>query len=358
MNITENAKNILDNCRFCWMCRHICPIGNATGLERNTARARSFAIAMVVRGATELFEVVDNIYECTLCGACTNNCVTGFDPKVFVQEVKSELVLSGLTPPYILKLIENQLQYGNVFGEAMPEALTEYYNADGEILFLLGNDGAIKATDTAIKAISLLKEAGVDVALTPEQDTGLSIWFLTGKTQETQNAAKSFAKLLNKYKRVVVYDPADLSFIRHEYSEWGIEVNTELISFNDFLISLIKEGRIKVNKSERIYTLEDSYAYARDLDDTTSGRELISYVGESRDMLLHGKEANLAGQLIMNEYMPSVMQKVAQLRWDNAINMGLYTIVTESPSEYVALKSTAPEGYTVLSVEEMLLENM
>ena len=56
MNITENAKNIIDNCRFCWMCRHVCPIGNATGLERNTARARAFGASMVVRGATELAE--------------------------------------------------------------------------------------------------------------------------------------------------------------------------------------------------------------------------------------------------------------------------------------------------------------
>ena len=31
---------------------------------------------------------------------------------------------------------------------------------------------------------------------------------------------------------------------------------------------------------------------------------------------------------------------------------------TESPAEYVNLKATCPEGYRVLSVEEMLLENL
>ena len=88
------------------MCRHLCPIGNASGHERNTARARAFAVSMVERGVTDLAEVADNIYECSLCGACTNNCVTGFDPKVFIQEVKTEIVLSGLTPSYIVALLE------------------------------------------------------------------------------------------------------------------------------------------------------------------------------------------------------------------------------------------------------------
>ena len=91
MNITDKAQKHADSCRFCWMCRHICPIGNATGLERNTARARALGASMVVRGSTELKEIADNVYECTLCGACTNNCMTGWDPKVFIQELKTEI---------------------------------------------------------------------------------------------------------------------------------------------------------------------------------------------------------------------------------------------------------------------------
>ena len=75
-------------------------------------------------------------------------------------------------------------------------------------------------------------------------------------------------------------------------------------------------------------------------------------------MLLMGKEANLAGSLIMNEYMPAVIKQVAKDRWINAMNMGCKTIITENPAEYELLKANAPEGYNVLSVEEMLLENM
>ncbi len=358
MNITENAKNIIDNCRFCWMCRHLCPIGNATGHERNTARARAFAISMVERGVTPLAEVVDNVYECTLCGACTNNCATGFDPKVFIQETKTEIVLSGLAPDYILALVEKCMTTGNPYGAQMPKELTELFSEEGDVLFLAGTDASFKAPECTATALKLLRDAGVKTAFTAEQNTGAALWFLTGKTAETMEAAKAFAAHASKYKKVVAYDPQDLSLIRHEYNEWGIDAKTEFVSFNAFLLSLIEEGKIKVTASDREYTLQDHAAYARELDDTQSGRKLIAAAGKNREMLLHGKEANLAGQLIMAEYMPDVMKRVALDRWTNARNMGCKTVVTESPAEYVALKESAPEGCRVLTVEEMLKENM
>ena len=339
------------------MCRHVCPIGNATGHERCTARARSFAISMVARGATELSEVADNIYECSLCGACTNNCVTGFDPKVFVQEVKREVVLAGLTPAPVMALLEKYAECGNVYGKEIPEEMQALASSDSDTLFLAGVDATVTAPECVAEALSLVRRAGA-VAFDPAIDTGFALWFLTAKTQETADAAKRCAEELNRYKTVVVYDPIDLALIRHEYSEWGIEITADVVSFNDYLLSLINSGKINVKKGNNVYTLQDSFAYARDLDDTKSGRELISLVGTSRDMLLVGKEANLAGHSVMNEYMPDVMKLVARDRWINARNMDCTTLVTESVGEYKALLASAPEGSRVVTVEQMLLENM
>ncbi len=358
MNITEKAKKIADSCRFCWMCRHICPIGNATGLERNTARARALGVSLVARNATELKEIADNIYECTLCGACTNNCMTGWDPKVFIQEVKTEIVLNGVAPDYIVKLLEVYAKTGNVFGVEACKCLDELYNTDSETALFVGQDALYKSPESVKNAVAVLKKAGVGVSIDKNQDSGAALWFLTGKTQETQNAAKACAEMLNKYKTVVVYDPVDLKLMLHEYKEWGIEITAKVVGFNEFVLGLIESGAIAVKKSANEYSLQDNYAYARELDDSETGRKLIEKVGIVKDMLLIGKEANLAGQLIMAEYMPDVMKQVAKDRWFNAKNMDCKTIVTENPAEYVALKATCPEGYRVVSVEEMILENM
>ena len=358
MNITENAKKIADSCRFCWMCRHICPIGNATGQERNTARARLLGVSLVVRGATELKEIVDNVYECTLCGACTNNCMTGWDPKVSIQEVKTEIVLNGETPNYVMALLENYAEKGNVYGADACECLDSLYNDDGETALFVGQDALYKSPESVKNALSLLAKAGEKVSFNRNQDSGAALWFLTGKTAETQAVAKQCAEMLNAYETVVVYDPVDLKLMLHEYKEWGVEITAKVVGFNEYVLSLIESGKLAVKKSNSQYSLQDNYAYARELDDCETGRKLIEKVGVVKDMLLIGKEANLAGHLIMAEYMPSVMTQVAKDRWLNAKNMDCKTVVTENPAEYVALKATCPEGYRVISVEEMILENM
>ena len=358
MNITGKSKKIADSCRFCWMCRHVCPIGNATGLERNTARARLLGISLVVRGATELKEIADNIYECSLCGACTNNCMTGWDPKVSIQEVKTEIVLNGDTPDYITTLLEKYVQTGNVYGISACNCLDALYNKDGKVALFVGQDALIKSPESVKNAINLLGKAGVAVSLEKNQDSGAALWFLTGKTQETQDAAKRCADAMNAYDTVVVYDPVDLKLMLHEYKEWGIDVKAKIVGFNQYVLDLIEAGKLNVKKSEKEYTLQDNYAYARDLDDSETGRKLIEKVGKVKDMLLIGNEANLAGHLVMAEYMPDVMTQVAKDRWTGALNMGCTTVVTENPAEYVALKATCPEGARVISVEEMILENM
>lgn len=357
MRISDKAKQQAESCRFCWMCRHVCPIGNADGQERNNARARALMVQYVIRGTEKLEDISDNMYECTLCGACTNNCKTGWDPKIFIQEVKTQIILEGKAPQHILQLLERYMKKGNVFGAKSPKIYKGKEN--GDVLLLLGQNAALKDEKASQKAVELLEKGGLKVALSEKaDDTGYALWFLTGKTNETVEQAKKSAEEINKFKRVVVYNPVELSFMLHQWKEWGIEVKAELVPFNKELLKLIKGKKLAVKKSDKEYSLQDNYAYARELDDENVGRELIKQVGISKDMLLIRKEANLAGHLIMNEYMPEKMALVAKNRWFNAINMGCTTLVTENPDEHVLLKDNAPKGYRVITIEEMILENL
>ena len=54
MKISDKARQQAESCRFCWMCRHVCPVGNADGQERNTARARALLVSYVLRGTEKL----------------------------------------------------------------------------------------------------------------------------------------------------------------------------------------------------------------------------------------------------------------------------------------------------------------
>ena len=47
---SKDSARQADACRFCWMCRHICPVAGATGSEAWTPRARGLMISMIERG--------------------------------------------------------------------------------------------------------------------------------------------------------------------------------------------------------------------------------------------------------------------------------------------------------------------
>jgi len=360
MLISQKSKEIIDSCRFCWMCRHICPIGNVTGQERNTARARMLALSLVERDAEPLEGVADNVYECALCGACTKECVTGWDPVKVVKEVRSELVMNGKTPDYIMKLIENLQTSGNVYGikEIDAELKNEITSLpkSADTLLFLGRDAIYKSPKSAIGAIRLLKKAKVNfTVLENEPDSGYAIETLIGKTAESKGVMENCAKALD-FKTVVCYDPSDAKVFLREYKEWGIELSAEVITFTAYLAKLIKNGEIKVKKSGKAYTIQDSALLSRDLDETAPIRDIIGACGENREMLIFGKDTMLAGNLIMNEYMPQVMKEVAEARWANAKNMNAETVVTECPAEYEMMLLTKPNDIDLKTVEEVVSE--
>ena len=169
MMMSEKSKQHVDSCRFCWMCHHICPVGNATGHERSTPRARALGISMVNRGAIELSEIMDNIYECAGCGACVHDCVTGWDPVMFTKEVRLQAALEGKLPDYIMTLVTNCLEKGNAYGKtALCDTLTsaiKKHSDKKDTLLLLGVDARYMACKEALKAIKVLEKAGVDFTL-------------------------------------------------------------------------------------------------------------------------------------------------------------------------------------------------
>ena len=360
MLISQKSKEIIDSCRFCWMCRHICPIGNVTGQERNTARARMLALSLVERGAEPLEGVADNIYECSLCGACTKDCATGWDPVTAIKEVRTELVMNGVAPNYIINLIKNIQCCGNVYGEKnIPAELENEIKTlpeKADTLLFLGRDAIYKSHKSAIKAIELLKKSGINfTVLKDEPDSGYAMEFLTGKTAESKEIAEKCAKVLD-FKTVICYDPSDAKIFMREYKEWGINLSARIVTFTAFLAELIKNRTIKVKTSDKVYTVQDSALLARDLDETDAVRTIISSCGKNREMLCFGKDTILAGNLIMNEYMHEVMEGTAKARWINAINMNAEILVTENPAEYELLKSVKPENIKLMTIEEVVLE--
>ena len=354
MQFSSKAKEHVDSCRFCWMCHHVCPIGNATGLERNTARARALGLSLVARDAIEYSDdIISNVYECSLCGGCMTDCVTGWDPVMFTKEARLGAALDGKLPSYVMTMLSNIDKKGNIYGADQNPNIPEI--SGGDTLFFLGEDA--RAKGCAKNAVELLKKAGVDFTLLKDEpNSGYSMDFLIGAAAEAKAVMENCAKVLSNYKKVVCYDPADAKVMKREYKEWGIDLKAEVVTFTEFVAGLIKENKLKVKNCGAEFTPQDSSLLARDLEETEPMREILSACGTVNEMLLNREHTMLAGNLIMNEYMPDVIEKVAQNRWINAANVNAKTVVTQSPAEYIMLAKTKPENIELITIEEAVLK--
>ena len=358
MNISERAKEHIDNCRFCWMCRHICPIAIASGQERNTARARALSLSVAMRGAEPWENIADNLYECALCGACVKECVTGWDPVLFTREARGEICREGILLPYVEKMLDSFENHGNVYGKIKPLDLP-YEEKKTDTLLFLGEDARYMSPDSASGAMEILRCAGVKfTVLREEPNSGNSLYFLAGKSEELRRCMSEAARVLNGYKTVIVYDPADLKLFVREYKEFGIGLTARVVGFNAYLLELLQKKALRVKKSARTYTVQDNFNYARELDDEDTIRKIVGMIGENTEFFMHGKDTMFAGSLVMREYMPEVMRGVAEARWKNASGVGADTVVTESPCEYEMLKATCPAGCRVLTTEGAVSENL
>ncbi len=360
MIMSEKCKQHVDSCRFCWMCHHICPIGNATGQERNTARARALGISLVNREAIELEEIMDNIYECCTCGACVHDCTTGWDPVMFTKETRLQAALDGKLPEYIAALVANCIETGNAYGktEICPDLMAgiKAHSAKADTLLLLGVDAKFMACKEALKAIKVLEKAGVTFSvLENEAPSGVQLDFLIGAANETKEQMTACAKVLGDYKTVVVYDPNDAKAIKQLYKEYGIEVNADVVTFTSFVAGLIKDGKLEAKNSGKDVVFQDPYQLARDLEETEEPRAIVSAYANLSEMLLNRGETVWAGNILMAQYMPNVVKKVAERRIFNATSIGAKTIVTACVSEYVALKSVEQSDVEIISIEDLIL---
>lgn len=359
MIMSEKCKKHVDSCRFCWMCHHICPIGNATGHERSTARARALGISLVNRGAIELEEIMDNIYECCTCGACVHDCTTGWDPVMFTKETRLQAALEDKLPEYIKSLVKNCFEVGNAYGKTELcndlIAAIDLHSKKTDTLLFLGVDARYMACEQAVKAIKVLERAGVEFTVVKDElPSGAQLDFLIGAANETKEQMAACKKMLDSYKTVVIYDPSDAKAVKQLYKEYGIEVIADAVTYTSYVADLIKNGKLKAENTGKEVVFQDPYQLARDLEETEPARDIVKSYAVLKEMLLNRAETVWAGNILMAQYLPEVMKLVAQRRIFNANSIGAKTIVTACVSEYVSLKAAGSDT-EILSIEDLIL---
>ena len=347
---SEIAKKHADACRYCWMCRHLCPIGLKTGKEVNTPRAKGLLVAMNERGFSMDESMAEVMYECLLCDSCTNDCVTGFEPPIFIREARTEAVVNDLVPSYVQKVIDRIVETGNMFGLPAEEkwaALKDEVATlpdKAEVLLYVGNTAAYKTPEVAKAVISLFKHAGVSfTVLKNELSSGIELGDLIGFVEDVRIMAKACAAAINEVgaKTVVVLDTYDATCFKHEYPIWGCEIKADVATTTTFIAELIRDGRLAFKKKEAVVTYHDGARLARNLDEHEPARELIAETGATlKEMFLNRRLAKCCGNELVSQYRPDLTLLTAEGRWTDAKRTGAKMLITACPQAYNVLKKT------------------
>ncbi|MBO4356401.1 MAG: (Fe-S)-binding protein, partial [Clostridia bacterium] len=223
-----------------------------------------------------------------------------------------------------------------------------------DTLFLLGVDARYKAPESAITAIKALEMTGAAfTVLYDEKPTGQQLEFLIGMTEETKNQMTDCAEQINAFKRVIVYDPSDAVLLKRVYGENGVELNVEVKTFTEFLYENLE--RIVPESEDRKAVYQDPFQLSRDLDEIQGPRSLVRRFRRLGEMLNNGKNTIWAGNILMAEWMPDVIKKVASNRIEDAVRVNAEEIITASVSEYVSLRSVDQNAVRILSIEDLIV---
>ena len=356
--ISQNALNHAEKCRFCFMCRHLCPVQLQTGREINTPRAKGLVLSMVSKGAeTYDKDMARTMYECLLCDACVNDCATGYQPPVYIREARTEAVVNDVAPAEVMTLIENVENTGNIYGMEKPS-----FAQDGtDVLVYIGEVAACKVPQMAKGLLKVLSKAGVSAkVLDNEHASGAMLADLMGYVDEVAQQAKACADAIHAtgLKTVVVLDSYDAEIMKQRYAQFGCELQAEVVTATAYVAKLVAEGKLAAKAENGVLAAcHDDDRLARTFYEFAPIRQLTAAAGFAvTEMFNKERLAKSCGSALALAYMERITGMIAAGRWEDLLRTEAKTMVTANPQSYLCLSQAVPSGCELVDIYTALAE--
>ena len=338
--IKEAGEDTFKLCYQCGLCDTVCPWN----------KVRTFSMRKMVREATfGLTEIEsEDLWRCTTCGKCPQRCPRG------VNQIESGVSLRRLATQYQvfhtsarpLRSVSASLAgEGNPLGEERSKRANwakdlsvKTFTEETEFLYFpgcyLSYDARLKKVAAA--TVNILKNAEVDFGIlgTEENCCGESIR-KTGDEQVFKRLVKENIKTFieNGVHKILVSSPHCYHTFKNEYPEFN--VNFEVIHMSQFLLQLINEGRLKLNKEfQKKVTYHDPCYLGRHNNIFDEPREVLGNVPglELEEMVDSGKDSLCCGGGGGRIWMDTPMEeRFSNLRLQQAIDVGAEVLVTSCP---------------------------
>jgi len=201
------------------------------------------------------------IWECTTCGACMEVCPVFIEHVPRIIDMRRYLVeMKAKFPEELLTLFENMEQRSNPWGIAPAERtkwtadinVQPFEAGKTEYLFYTGCAGAFDARNrhTTLSMAKILDAAGVSWGTLGRDELccGDSLRRLGNEYVFDVMARENIKMFAEKgVKKIITQCPHCYSTLKNDYKQYGADI--EVVHHTEFINSLIKEGKLKLNAS-------------------------------------------------------------------------------------------------------------
>jgi Fe-S oxidoreductase len=352
----------VENCRYCLMCRHNCPVEHVTRRETLSPHGWALLIASERRGLVAWNEeAVDVLYQCCQCGNCRSHCVTDQPLPEAIAGARTELVNQQLAPPAVYALDEQLRHWGNPYASQSPASLTE----QGEAALFVGDEAHYLWPEAVTAALRLLKAIGISPVLI---GVGRNSGYLpsslglqeTALTLAQANLADLQASGVN---RLLLLTPVDFFTFAQLYPErFGLRPPVELVEVIPLLAAESERGRLVLDTAvpPAAPAYVDPFYAARFPDRHRAPRSLLAkiYGTAGVELFFREERTHPNGNTPLHFTHPALNEQLIQARLEDGRQRGAQTLITEDPGGLYHLSRLAePLGLRVEGLYELLAQN-
>ena len=368
MSSLEEFKDELETCfgTSCGFCERGCPVYQSMKVKTLCMKGRNRTMLGLIQGKFEITPaVVQAAFECTLCGNCDRWC--SLKNTEHTRAFREYLLKHGIEPIKEHSSLQASIKnYGNPWfqprsarnrwtkGLNIPKAAPKKQN----VIFFAGCTSAVtrQLNRSLVASAKLLQKAGVSFATMGHDEPCCGSTLLrVGQTDAFNELATENLKKFESLgiRKIVTACPGCYTTLKKTMEDAKSKIEVTHISKE--IAQLVRDGRLKLNKSEERMTYHDPCHLGRLGGVFEEPREIVRASANFVEMPNNRYESRCCGAGAgLQSAFPKLSKDLASKRVAEAKATGATTIVTSCPFCETQLR-TVP-GVKVVDLMELLLD--
>ena len=342
-------------CAKCGFCTFVCPAYLDTLWDSQSPRGKLNQLKELIKKNKPIpSDFAERLFYCTLCGACQEICQTNIPLLRFWQLTRQEIGNLKQWPEIVNYIDESLQQTQNImemdqadrtlWTDMVDDLVKDKIGVKAEVAYFAGCNISFKGTLAHMgeNTVKVMNAAGVDFTILGDQEFCCgNPYFVAGGFENGKELAMHNLRVLKELgvKTVVFNCPGCHRAFAEEYPHLlGKEAvaDFEFIPFSEFVLRLLKEGKIKFDK---VYPEEvvwhDPCELGRHQNIYNPAREVLNAIpGLTLKEMKHTRNKSRCcggGGLLKGTY-PVASVRVSARRIEDAEKTGAKVMSSECPS--------------------------